>query len=125
MCTQFGAVIDSIADFTFCFSILAIFIPLVRLPIKIVYWIVAIIIIKILSLIVGGIRYKALAFLHTYANKFTGFIVFCFPILYMILGGIKSVTLICIIAILAALEELLINLKEKKLDRDIHSIFKT
>ena len=80
---------------------------------------------RALSLIVGFIKYKSVAFLHTYANKFTGgVILICFPMLYLLGGVTKTLMFLCILASIASIEELLINLISKKLNRNVRSIFK-
>lgn len=124
-CTKFGEVLDSSADTIFFIVIVVRFLSLRKLENYFIYWIIAICIIKVLSFLAGFIKYKKAAFLHTYANKFTGVIIsLSFPLIY-ILGGItKTLIILCAISTIAAMEELLINLISKKLNRNVHSIFK-
>ncbi len=121
--SQLGATIDSIADTIFFSVLLILFLPLLRIPLWILIWIGVIIIIRVTSLITGMVKYRTFAFLHTYANKATGFAVFCFPFLYNWLGLTVTAILLCGMASLSALEELIINFISKKLSRDIKSIW--
>lgn len=124
-CTKFGEFLDSFADAIFFIIILVKFLLLERLENYIIYWLIAICSIKVVSLIVGFIKYKKVAFLHTYANKFTGgAILICFPMMYLLGGITKTLVFLCMLASIASIEELQINLTSKKLNRNVRSIFK-
>lgn len=118
-----GQVLDSIADFFMVMVLLFIFILNLKFPLFGMYWVVIIAIIRLTSLGVGFMRYKQLTFLHTYANKLTGIALFCFPFMYVGLGLYTTTILVCFIASISAMEELIINIVSKKLCRDIKSIF--
>lgn len=121
--TNLGATIDSLADLIFICIVLLIYLPILNMPIWSLVCIAVISIIRLSSLLVGFIKYKTLAFLHIYANKLTGILLFCFPILYLIFGIAITCFLLSIIAFLSAIEELAINIKSKKLNRNIKNIF--
>ena len=124
-CTKFGEYLDSFADAIFFIIILVKFLLLERLENYIIYWFIAICSIKAVSLIVGFIKYKTVAFLHTYANKFMGgVILICFPMMYLLGGVTKTLVFLCIFASISSVEELQINLTSKKLNRNVRSIFK-
>jgi len=118
-----GQMLDSIADAFMFIVLLSIFVSSFKLPLWGIYWIAAIAIVRLISLGVGFIRYRQLAFLHTYANKLTGIVLFSFPFLYIGLGFYASVILACLIASISAIEELIINAVSIELWRDIKSIF--
>lgn len=118
-----GALLDSIADVVFTFIVLAVIVPMIRWSRWMVIWIGIIILIRILSLIIGYIRYNESAFLHIYSNKVAGLLFFLFPFMIVKIDINISVGLICLVAFLSAVEELIINIKSEKLDRDIQSIF--
>lgn len=123
--TKFGESLDSFADAIFFIIILVKFLVLERVENYIIYWLISICGIKVVSLIVGFIKYKTVAFLHTYANKFTGGVIsICFPIMYLLGGVTKTLVFLCILASIASIEELQINLTSKKLNRNVRSIFK-
>jgi len=117
-----GATLDSIADFIFVTVMVVIFIPLISWELWLLFWIVAIAIIRLASLMIGFAKYHALAFLHTYANKATGLALFLFPLFYHAADITIVAVALCSIASLSAIEELVINLKEKNLDKNIRSL---
>lgn len=121
--TKAGALLDSIADVIFTFSSLIIFIPIIKWSKWIIIWIMIIVLIRMLSLAIGYIKYRTLAFLHIYSNKAAGLLFFCFPFMAVLFNLNVIVLLICTAATLSAIEEMMINLKSKKLERDIKSIF--
>ncbi|MDT8718454.1 CDP-alcohol phosphatidyltransferase family protein [Clostridium sp. 19966] len=118
-----GQILDSIADFFMIILLLFVFVLNLSLPLWGIYWVVSIAAIRFTSLGVGVMRYRQLAFLHTYANKLTGVALFCFPFLYVGLGPNTTTILLCFIASISAIEELIINAVSKKLWRDIKSVF--
>jgi len=118
-----GEVLDSIADFVFVAVALVIFIPLVSWELWLFCWVAAIAITRFVSLGIGFKKYQAVAFLHTYANKATGVVLFCFPIFYQVVNSAITAIILCSIASLSAIEELTINLREKNLNRNIRGIF--
>lgn len=123
--TKLGEVLDSFADAIFFIVILVKLILLERFENHIIYFLIAICSIKVVSLVVGFIKYKAVAFLHTYANKFAGgAILISLPVMYLLGGITNNLVIVCIIASIASVEELLINLTSKKLDRNVRSIFR-
>ncbi|WP_312430304.1 CDP-alcohol phosphatidyltransferase family protein [Lacrimispora sp.] len=118
-----GQMLDSIADTFMVIVLLSIFVPSFQLPLWGIYWIAAIAVVRLISLGVGFIRFRQLAFLHTYANKLTGIALFTFPFLYIRTGLYAAAILVCLIASISAIEELIINTVSIKLRRDIKSIF--
>lgn len=113
-----GASLDSVADAIFIGAILCVFLPILHFQLWILCWIGGIAVIRLCSLITGWVKFHALAFIHTYANKATGLMLFCFPFLYNLLGLTVTASLLCGLASLSALEELAINLKSKVLSRN-------
>ena len=120
---KFGAKLDSIADIIFISSVTIVLIPIIKIPFFILLWISIIFILRIISLILGFIKFKSFSSLHTYLNKFTGIILFFFPFLYTTIGLLTSSFIICAIATISSLEELIINIYSKNLNRDIKSLF--
>lgn len=122
--SKFGARLDSIADMFFIISVLTKILPNLKLQLWMIFWIVFISAIKLLSFIIGYLKFHEVAFLHTYSNKFTGIFLFFTPLIYNLFGLNISVSSVCSIATLAAFEELLIILKVKNLDLNIRGIYK-
>ena len=118
----YGATLDSIADLIFFGIMLIVFIPIVQLSKWILWWIGIIGIARLISLGLAFYKYGELSFLHTYGNKVAGVALFLFPFVYSVLGNLTAV-LIGGIASLAAIEELIITLTSKELDKNIRCIF--
>lgn len=122
--SELGEVLDSVGDFFMILVLMYMLYPYIHVENQIIYWILIIMGIRISALLVAFVKYHTLAFLHTYANKATGFLLFCFPIFYIMLGLELTAVGLCLIATLSAAEELLIQLKSKELNRNVISIFK-
>lgn len=120
--SKFGQILDSVADVVFVSIVLVVCIPVINLEPWTIGWIVLIAVIRLLSLCIGFVRYRHLALLHTYANKGAGIALFCFPLLYLAVGKDAASISVCCIAMLSAIEELLINITAKTLNRDRKSI---
>lgn len=119
-----GQALDSIADLIFIGIVLFIYIPVIDLPLWILYWIAAIARIRFISILTGYIRFRQLAFLHTFANKITGILLFFFPLLISVFSNEPAAVFICFIATVSAAEELLINMTSKTLNRDRISLLR-
>ncbi|MNB86154.1 CDP-diacylglycerol--glycerol-3-phosphate 3-phosphatidyltransferase [compost metagenome] len=117
--SEAGASLDSMADFLFIGVLLLVFLPLLHLPVWLIYWIAGIAVLRGASLLTGWLRYRTLAFIHTYANKATGLLLFGFPFLYSLLELTITSSVICGFASLSAIEELTINLTSKELSRNV------
>lgn len=121
--SKLGSILDSIADITFISVMIIDLLPILVLPIEIVIWILLIAFVRIISLFVVYFKYQTFAILHTYANKATGLLLFCCPYLYMFIKINTIGCIMCSIASISAIEELLINITSKKLSRNIPGIF--
>ncbi|MCI1999061.1 MAG: CDP-alcohol phosphatidyltransferase family protein [Clostridia bacterium] len=123
-CTTFkGAVFDSIADFLFFVTMLVIFLPIIKREKWAIIWIVIIIFVRFSSILIGFIKYHKISFLHTILNKITGFALFLFPFIYITFNFKISVFVLCVLASISAVEELIIIIKSKILNLNIKSIF--
>jgi CDP-diacylglycerol--glycerol-3-phosphate 3-phosphatidyltransferase len=121
--SRLGEALDSIADFVLIAVALIVFVPLLAWEPWMLWWIGAIALARLLSLGIGFAKYRALAFIHTYANKAAGTALFCFPLLYRAAGLTATACILCCIVGLSALEELLIVICSKELDRNTPSLF--
>lgn len=119
-----GARLDSVADLLFYAVMLTRIFPVmwIRLPKKI--WIIVGIIIgvRLCSYVVAACKYKCFASIHTYMNKLTGAAVFLIPYFLLYPAFVPYSVLVCVIALLASAEELLIHLHSNKYSEDIKSI---
>lgn len=123
--TKLGSLLDSIADFILFSVSLFVLFPVLPWEKWIIPRVIIIALIRLTTLILGFAKYHTFAFLHTYANKATGFILFCFPFLCKFTNLNFAAILICSIATLAAIEELVLTILSKTLDRDAKGILFT
>lgn len=114
-----GSVLDSVGDAVFVLVMLVVMLPLLALPWELWLWIGLIAVIRVTSIIVGFVRYRGWTTLHTYANKATGLALFCFPLLFVAVGTVPAGVVLCAIATVSGIEELMINVTSKTLDRDV------
>lgn len=116
--SKYGAFLDSIADFIFFIILLTIFISILEWKRWMLIWIGIIAVIRGLSVLIGASKFHTIAFIHTYGNKLAGVLVICFPVLLSVVGLTITVILICTVAIISAIEELIIMISSDSLDRD-------
>jgi CDP-diacylglycerol--glycerol-3-phosphate 3-phosphatidyltransferase len=118
-----GSALDSIADVVLFACILWTLLPTLSITLWMMCWIISIATIRVTSLITHFLRLGKAAFLHTYSNKITGVAIFLFPFLYAAFGLNPAMIMVCAIATISAIEELVIAITSKKLQRDIKGIF--
>ena len=118
-----GAKLDSMADMIMTGVFLLVLYPIVNPTTKIIIWIISIAIIRLASMVVALKRYKTFASLHTYANKITGLVLFIFPLLLSFVTTTVLMYIICSVASISAIEELIIQLTSSQLRLNTQSIF--
>ncbi len=121
--SSFGATLDSIADIIFLAVMLFVLLPIIPLPGWVIIWIIGIAVICINSLIIGYVKYRAFASLHTYGNKATGMMLFLFPIMFPVFRMENTEKIIILMACLSAIEELSLNATSQTLNINVKSIF--
>lgn len=111
--SEFGSLLDSIADLVFYAVMLIYVIPHLwkRVPKEIWLVVGVIIALRVISYLTAWVKYHRFASLHTYGNKITGAFVFSLPYLILILDNTFVCVLGCIIGMASTLEELAIHLK--------------
>ncbi|MGN0242673.1 MAG: CDP-alcohol phosphatidyltransferase family protein [Lachnospiraceae bacterium] len=122
--SDFGARLDSIADLLFYAVILIRILPilLVKLPNEIWYAVAIILCLRILAYITAAIKYRLFASLHTYLNKFTGFLVFLIPVFLITDYAVVFCWIASAVAMAASLEELVIHLRSNVYCSNVKSI---
>lgn len=121
--SEAGALLDSVADFCFLACVAVKVIPVIIIPRWLLILIGAIFLIRVITYIIGFIRFRKLASLHTVLNKLTGLALFISPIFYPV-SGINAIGIIVgSIALLSAIEEQIIVIQNQSLEKDIRSIF--
>lgn len=123
--SEFGSLLDSIADLVFYAAMLFYVIPYLwkRVPMGIWYTVGAIIILRVISYTVAGVKYHRFASLHTYGNKVTGFYMFALPYLILLPYQTAVCALGCALGMLSTVEELMIHLKSSSYDPKAKTIF--
>lgn len=118
-----GAKLDSIADMIMSGALLLVLYPIVNPTTKITIWIISIATIRLASMVVALKKYKTFASIHTYGNKITGIVLFIFPIFLPYIYTTVLVYIICVVASISAIEELIIQLTSSELHINRKSIF--
>ena len=111
--SEFGARLDTTSDFLFFAVTLIKLLPVIHIPKWIWVWIVIIAIIKIFNVILGFIYTKKLISLHTVMNKITGLLLFLIPLALQFIEIKYSFAVVCIIATIAAIQELCYIVNDK------------
>ena len=122
--SDFGAVLDSLADIIFFFCFLISLLPVMNLNYFMILWIIIIFLIKLISLIIGFIKFHKFALIHTYLNKLTGALLILLPFILLLSKSNLILIILFMLATLAALEELIIIISDKYLNLNRQSIFK-
>ena len=111
-----GAILDSIADVVFVLCAGIKLIPVFIGDVTIVSLIViaAIALIKVVGYMVGAIRFKQFVSMHTISNKIAGGALFLLLYTVLFMNPQIGIYVICVIALIAAMEELacLVCMKE-------------
>lgn len=123
--SSFGARFDSLADLIFCAIIFSRILPLLFYSLPAKLWIIVgiIVFIRLVSYIFAGIKYRRFAALHTIMNKLTGFALFLLP--FFIRYSVTAVYffVMCGLALVAAVEELLIHICRTEYNPNVKSLF--
>ena len=120
-----GARLDSIADIVF-YAVAAFKIcPALCRALTPLIWciIAAVALIRIISYVAAAIKYRRFALLHTYMNKLTGFLVFTVPYIIFQPFAKPVCLIISAVAVLAAVEELMIHARAGEYHADRKTLF--
>lgn len=120
--SNFGAKLDSVADITMFGVLMFFLIPRIIIFKLIILWVLAIALIRFISVIINYFKYNSFAMIHTYGNKITGFVLFSTPIIIHFISLFLICVVVCVVASLSAIEELIINIFSKELDLNKKSI---
>ena len=103
--SKLGAKLDTIADFVFMLVCSIKILPLIRIALWLWVWIIIIVSIKIFYIALIFIRKKKLISIHSVLNKITGFALFLLPLSLTFVETTYSVATICVLATIAAMQE--------------------
>jgi CDP-diacylglycerol--glycerol-3-phosphate 3-phosphatidyltransferase len=121
--TNIGAILDSSADLTLIAIMLIVFIPRLSFELWMLALVGAVLFVRILALGIGFAKYRTLTLLHTFMNKATGLVLASFPIFYLIFDERVALVVAFIGAFSAGVEELIITIRSKTLERNVVSMF--
>ena len=103
--SNFGAKLDTIADFVFVFVCSIKILPTLQIPLWLWVWIFIVALVKIFYIALVFIHKKKLLSIHSILNKITGFALFILPLsLYFVEIKYSSVV-VCLIATFSAIQE--------------------
>ena len=120
--SEIGAKLDSLADLVFILVILFVIIRNMTVPLWVLYGVVVITLIRIVSYAIGYYKFHTFVSLHTIMNKISGFLLLGLPIFYALLKTNIVEVFTVLVAFVSAIEELIIILSAKKLERNCKSI---
>lgn len=118
-----GAKLDSIADLFFALSIFIVILRNIHFPKWLWFCVALIALLRIISFSIGFYKYHAFSSLHTYLNKTAGTSLFVCPLLIALIGINAAGGILCFIALVSSIEEMIIMIKSNSLNRDCKSIF--
>lgn len=123
--SDFGARLDSAADLLFYAVMLLRIFPALwsMLPREIWYVVAVILVLRISAYLTAIVKYRQFASLHTYLNKLTGGMLFFVPFVLSTKYGVAYCWSICVVAFVAATEELAIHLHSRTCHTNTKSIF--
>ena len=122
--SDLGANLDSLADIIFFSCFLIVLFSQLKISYLVGSWIICIVLIKIVSFVIGYVKFHKLPLIHTYLYKITGALLVLFPFMLLFTSSNWILVILCFIATSAALEELIIIISSQKLDLNCKSIFK-
>ena len=103
--SEFGARLDTFADFTFLTICAIKLLPIMEISVCFYTWVGVIAVIKLFNVIGGYLIHKRFIALHTFMNKLTGALLFIFPLTINILGIKIYTTIVCVLATFTAIQE--------------------
>ena len=102
---DFGAKLDTAADFLFMAVCLYKLLPVLNVPLWLWAWIALIALIKAVNVISGFMVQKRFVTLHTTMNKAAGALLFLLPLTVPYVGLKYTSVVVCVVATFAAVQE--------------------
>lgn len=103
--SEFGSKLDTTADFIMVAVCLFKLLPVLSLERWMYIWIAIIAVIKAINIISGFVLHKSFIAVHSVMNKITGALLFILPLTIEFVELRYSVTIVCIAATFAAVQE--------------------
>ena len=123
--SEFGAKLDSIADLMFYAVVLIKLLPILwkLLPAWIWYFVGSIVLLRLVSYLTAGLKFRRFASLHTKANKLTGAAVFLLPCFITLPCAVEYCVLFTGIACISTVEELILHIVRKEYHSNTKALF--
>ncbi|SFU94165.1 CDP-alcohol phosphatidyltransferase family protein [Butyrivibrio sp. M55] len=103
--SEFGSRLDTFADIVFTVVCLMKLLPVLKVPVWLYVWILAIALIKLSNIAIGYIKQKMFVAVHSVMNKVTGCLLFILPLTLPLIDLKTSVVVVCFVATIAAVYE--------------------
>ena len=103
--SEFGARLDTAADFVFVVICLIRLLPVMDIPTWLYVWIGVIAMIKGINIVSGYVMRKRFMAVHTVMNKATGALLFVLPLTFQFVELRVTAMIVCAIATFAAIQE--------------------
>ena len=103
--SEFGARLDTAADFVFVVACLIRLLPVMDMPTWLYVWIGVIAMIKGINIVSGVVMQKRLVTVHTVMNRVTGALLFVLPLTIPLIEPSHSAIAVCAIATFAEIQE--------------------
>ena len=103
--SEFGAKLDTIADFVFVVVCLVKLLPITDIPVWLYVWVGIIALIKVVNIVSGFVVQKQFVAVHSVMNKVTGVVLFVLPLTFSFIDLRYSAAVVCLIATFAAVQE--------------------
>ena len=112
--SKFGARLDTVSDFVFMLICCIKILPILHIPLRLWVWIALIALTKIFTVTLVFIKKKKLISIHSILNKITGLALFLLPMSLRFIKSAYSISAICILATIAAIEEVYFAMKRQE-----------
>ena len=103
--SEFGARLDTAADFVFVVVCLIRLLPVIEMPTWLYVWIGVIAMIKGINIVSGYVMQRRFVAVHTVMNKVTGALLFVLPLTIPLIEPSHGAIVVCAIATFAAIQE--------------------
>ena len=103
--SDFGSVLDTVADLVFFAACLIKLIPVLEIPLWLYIWAALIALIKLVNIVSGFVVKKKFVVAHTVMNKITGILLFVLPLTVQVIDLRFSAPIVCAASTFAAIQE--------------------
>ncbi|MBQ9878968.1 MAG: CDP-alcohol phosphatidyltransferase family protein [Clostridia bacterium] len=103
--SNFGSAFDTAADFVFTAASLVKLLPALKLPVWILIWAAAIVLIKTINIVSGFAVAKRFVPVHSIMNRVAGVLLFVLPLTRSLVDIRYGAAVVCAVATFAAVQE--------------------